>query len=582
MNDNPLREDGSVIIYTYDQNIFSFKREIIGSDLLDKIIPLFDLSSEDLYWLKKENIPISKAKEFLLTASTWPRRFGNSFRVEAELSSLLKVSLLEADKDFLSFDITWLTNPALIKEIYSPLGFVQLNNGLYFGVSPEYLQLDLHESGIKVFRGERLTKFLQNEWPLLKPFALASDEKLKTLLLPQSEIVLSKDLVNSIEEISLSVSEKRLTLKDIPNEFSYYDIIETKVGFLSGEQLAKAGIRPFKRYFTGYPLHENPKEKVSDFSNKGFKRVQSPYDWFYDVKFMNLENASDIMLVGDASFTYLARQLVPSFRNDVEVIKVIREIKDAVSTNNCDRSFKNYVDWREDFVTTTETNQEALYCLIFMQEMINELFESTRGEKQNLFWPLWQCVAKYGSREVKGRFIEAALDWSLIEGYYNIYGYMSTLKNGYMHNALLWQAFLPENREDLEPAICAELALESLNRGIFEKRPELIGVVPLVFGKVDNYYRQTTDASFLASFHSPYFTIKEYSPYKDQIYTGFIGKVIVAELSPLVLHQPLVQFAKDIFNATSLLLTSSNLPGDIQLDQKLIEIISETIKEANI
>ena len=175
-------------------------------------------------------------------------------------------------------------------------------------------------------------------------------------------------------------------------------------------------------------------------------RITRPDSWFYNAGFISSDSASDILLAGEADFTYLARQTKPGLSNKLDIVKVIRAIKEATQNHDSEDSLQKYISWRDQFLQTGETNNEPLFALIFLLELINGLYDGSRDDKYMMFWPLWQCVGRYGNREVKGRFIEGALDWSLIQGYLGIYGYMSTLKNGYLHNALLWPAFLRESR----------------------------------------------------------------------------------------------------------------------------------------
>lgn len=566
----PIEENLIRIIFTYDKDNHCFIRTCLNSDLALEA-KKYNFSVEDLYWLKQERISFDQASDFFLTASTWSRRFNNLIVIKADIEKTIMIDLLEASEKQLILDLKWLYPVEQIKEIYSPMGFVIVNTELLSGIAPEYLSSDLHESGLKTFQGIRLKRFLEKEWQLLKPFMTTRKEILRTLFIDQRDIQLKKDGQDSIY---LAVEDKRLVIDDLPVVYDRFGFINTKIGLLYGDHLFNTGIRFNKSYFTGFALTEANLCSENK-TNANLISVEKPNSWFYHAGFLNSQNASDINLAGNSDFIYLAKQTIPA-NTKPEVVKVIRKIKDILnqSSNN---SFQDYLIWRDSFLMTGEAGKESFYALILMQEIINELLEIQREEKYQLFWPLWQCMARYGSREDKGRFIEAALDWSLIEGYYGIYGYISTLKNGFMHNALLWQAFLPENRDALEPEICAEMAIENINQGIFVKKPEQRAIISKVFGCIDDYYRGKTGVTFLASFHPTYFSRREYVPYKDQIYAGYCEKIVIAELEPLVFHQPLIDFSKAIFLAIQATLTSTNNTENIKLPEALLQIIENVV-----
>lgn len=549
--------------------IIVLQKTCSGSDLTaiaNKIV----FSAEDYYWLNKERISLEQAAGFLMIASTWPRRFNNLISIEADIKKAISLELLEITEKHLVIDFKWLYPTEQIKEIYSPMGFVMVNTELLSGIAPEYLFSDLHESGVKIFQGSRLKMFLEKEWLLLKPFMTTKKEDLMTLLVEPMAIELKKGEKGNCY---LTVNDKKLTVDELPVVYDRFGFIHTKIGLLHGDQLFSAGIRFNRTHFTGYSL--NPDDLGAlDKTKPELISVTSPDSWFYYAGF-NSHNASDINLAGYRDFIYLARQTIPSDEKP-DVVKVIRKIKE-ITNQNSNSSFQDYANWRDNYLKTGNSGTKAFYALVLMQELINELIDIKREEKYQLFWPLWKCVAEYGSREDKGRFIEAALDWSLIEGYYGIYGYISTLKNGYMHNALLWEAFMPDNRDVLEPELCAELAVESLNQGVFANNPERKAVISRVFGAIDDFFREKTGTTFLASFHPPHFSCREYVPYKDQIYAGYWGKIMVAELEPLVFHQPLINFSKSIFLATKAILSPQTNREEFKLPEVFLEIIKDVV-----
>ncbi len=555
------------ITFTYDRDNNCFTKTCLDSDLA-AIANKFAFSAEDYYWLNQERVSLEQATSFLMIASTWTRRFNNLISIEAEIKKAISLDLLEVTEKHLVFDLTWFYPIEQIKEIYSPMGFVMVNSDLLSGIASEYLFSDLHESGVKIFQGLRLRRFLEKEWPLLKPFMTTKKEDLKTLLVEPNGIELKKDEKSNFY---LAIKDKKLTVDELPVVYDRFGFVHTKVGLLHGDQLFNTGIRFNRSYFTGYSLSDlGAKEKT----NADLISVTSPDSWFYYAGF-NSQNASDINLAGHSDFIYLARQTIPSNAKP-DVVKVIRKIKE-IANQNSTSSFQDYLNWRDNYLATGEAGTKAFYALVLMQELINELIEIQREEKYQLFWPLWKCVAKYGSREEKGRFIEAALDWSLIEGYYGIYGYISTLKNGYIHNALLWEAFMPDNRDVLEPELCAELAVESLNQGVFADNPEKKAVISKAFGAIDDFSREKTGTTFLASFHPTHFSSREYVPYKDQLYAGYWDKIVVAELEPLVFHQPLISFCKSIFLTIKTILSPQSNKEEIKLPEFILEIIKNVV-----
>ena len=567
------------IIYEYNKEQLSFQRKLNGFSTVDEALLSLNLTSDDLYWVMQTDISLSKAAEFLMTASTWFRRFGNQLRVKAEEELALEIKLNDVSPERLLFTLKWLVDPALIKELYTPMGFVTIKGELWRGVAPEYFASDLHESGVKEFTGERLQTFLKKEWSLLQGFMVPTSEAQESLLTTTSSIIL-QNLQNEPDfNPYVLVDGKELLLSDLPEVFNRYGFIETKIGYLRGEQLFKAGLRPFKRFFTGTPLNEYRVELEDQSINKeNWARIKRPDSWFYNAGFISSDAASDILLAGEADFTYLARQTKPGVSNNSDIVEVIRAIKEATENHAGDDSLQKYITWREQFLQSGETNNDPLFALIFLLELINGLYDGSRDDKYMLFWPLWQCVGRYGNRDIKGRFIEGAIDWSLIQGYLGIYGYMSTLKNGYLHNALLWQAFLPENRESLDPDMCAEIAgINSTKNGFYENQ-EFRDLVSLVFGRLDDFYRETTGTSFLANFHPDSFKIREYTPFKDQIYAGYIEKIKLAEVAPLVKHKPLQNFSREVFGVIQeLLLDKKITTKENSLPPEIVNLISSTI-----
>ncbi len=568
------------IVYEYNSEKLSFQRKLNGFNTVDEALVALNLTSDDLYWVMQTDISLSKATEFLMTASTWVRRFGNQLRVKAEEELALEIKLNDVSPEHLLFTLKWLVDPALIKELYTPMGFVTIKGELWQGVAPEYFSSDLHESGAKEFTGERLQTFLKKEWSLLQGFMVPTSETQESLLTTTTSIVLQNPQNEPDFNPYLRVDGKELLLSDLPEVFNRYGFIETKIGYLRGEQLFKAGLRPFKRFFTGTPLNECQVE-LEDLTleRENLTRITRPDSWFYNAGFISSDSASDILLAGEADFTYLARQTKPGLSNKLDIVKVIRAIKEATQNHDSEDSLQKYISWRDQFLQTGETNNEPLCALIFLLELINGLYDGSRDDKYMMFWPLWQCVGRYGNREVKGRFIEGALDWSLIQGYLGIYGYMSTLKNGYLHNALLWPAFLPENRDSLDPEMCAELAGIDLKKGVFHENQEFRELVSLVFGKLDDFYREITGTSFLANFHPDSFGKKEYVPFKDQIYAGYIEKIKLAELAPLVKHRPLQDFSREVFKVISDLLEGKKTTANnYSLPPEIVTLISDIVQ----
>ena len=157
--------------YVYQELDRTFKRNILDAPRENSE----PLTEEDLYWLDKDAIGLGEAREFLLTASTWIRRFEGDFTVVADVEAALSVKLLEAHPEapqtdpVLLVDVRWYFLPDTIEELYSPLGLVICRGELLRGVFPKLLGEDLSLSGKKKFDRERTRKFLRDEWHLLRP-----------------------------------------------------------------------------------------------------------------------------------------------------------------------------------------------------------------------------------------------------------------------------------------------------------------------------------------------------------------------------------------------------------------------------
>lgn len=564
------------IFYIYDTGKKWFKRNILDTRLTSE----HSLTEEDIYWLNQETISLEDAKEFLLTASTWAERFGSDFTVKADVEPALSVRLLKArphanqNEAPLEIDIRWYLLPDSIEELYSPLGFVICKGELVRGVFPKFLRKDLTTDGKKQLVKDRLQQFLRDEWELLQRFSKTENVSLEPLLVPLN----SCKLIDS-PRLSVQIGDYSFEVDKLPEVYDRYGIFALEDKVFYGDQLYSIGLRPFKSFFTGTSALETNLEKEAT-PTDGVFRVLNPGFWYKSISFRPAENMSDVFLAGERDFTFIAGQVEHQPTTHEKALAVIKELKEAVSIVSPDHSFDNYRRWQESFVSTGDTGGNPFYCLIFMQELLNELFKSDKENKFQMFWRLWQTVSKAGSRELKGRFIEAAIDWSLIEQHFGIYGYMSTLKNGYMHNALLWQAFLPENRDYLDTDLLFELANQNSRRGVFAEKPQYKRVVSLVFGKIDDFYREKTGAPFFASFHPDYFVVRAYMPYKDQIYTGFVKKLMLAELTPLVFHKPLVNFAAAVFLSINNYLKDENEEDlDTDLPKPIDEIVRKTVSE---
>lgn len=561
--------------YVYQELDRTFKRNILDAPRENSE----PLTEEDLYWLDKDAIGLGEAREFLLTASTWIRRFEGDFTVVADVEAALSVKLLEAHPEapqtdpVLLVDVRWYFLPDTIEELYSPLGLVICRGELLRGVFPKLLGEDLSLSGKKKFDRERTRKFLRDEWHLLRPFTTAESPALKPLFVPPEMCI-----VQEKPEVRVQIGGFDIEIDSVPEVFDRYELLSRDGSVFYGEQLYAAGVRPYRTHYTGVKLSElNSRAKKKPAS--GVFPIADPYSWYSSIPFKQGAGLSDVFLAGDSDFTFLAGQIQFQPTTHENALFVIKQLKEAIVLTGGEGSFEDYRKWQENFVATEDTAGNSFYCLIFMQELLNDLFDAEKKDKVRLFLSMWQTVSRNASRELKGRFIEAGIDWSLIEQEFGIYGYLSTLKNGYIHNAVLWQALLPENRNHLDPDLLFELASENVKSGIFAENPQYKDVVAKVFGLIDDYYRKQTGATFLASFHPDHFLVKAYAPYKDQIYYGYVGRLMLAELTPLVFHKPLVNFASLVFSRIKWYLKRGQEHDSKRLPQPIEEIVESAVEE---
>lgn len=93
-----------------------------------------------------------------------------------------------------------------------------------------------------------------------------------------------------------------------------------------------------------------------------------------------------MFLAGDSDFTFLAGQMQFQPTTHENALFVIKQLKEAIVLTGGEGSFEDYRKWQENFVATEDTAGNSFYCLIFMQELLNDLFDAEKKTKYGCFF----------------------------------------------------------------------------------------------------------------------------------------------------------------------------------------------------